>query len=371
MFPRTMGRRVRLWCPWRGLVQLGLLQLHPESVLARLEAAVILPHGDFALDPTLVPANTIERQAADEVAQAAAEVGDWLGHHIDPDLIYLSTPHGIALSNNFALYLGSTASGGADIGKDLHNSTVRPYHVNLPRIELEPRLSSELVSELTSLHLNVSGIQVSAENSFDTPLQWAEVIPLLLIPPRQRRQTYEPPGDASLWSTTKVHRHLKERAVSTSQRRHLILSHPLRRYTASPDMVPELVQLGRLLRRWLDARPEKITVVISGDMSHTHRADGPYGYSDQSAVFDQAVGVWAADPCRQAAALLGHARSLQPQALSCGFTGMVMLHGILCSNDDNTAATAHGAVLEWDAHVWANRNVTYYGMMVASYERIH
>jgi hypothetical protein len=76
--------------------------------LAKLQAAVILPHGDFAVDPSLVPANTKEREAADAVAQAAADTGHWLSHHVDPDLIFLSTPHGLR-SNDFGIYLGSTA----------------------------------------------------------------------------------------------------------------------------------------------------------------------------------------------------------------------------------------------------------------------
>jgi aromatic ring-opening dioxygenase LigB subunit len=80
-------------------------------------------------------------------------------------------------------------------------------------------------------------------------LRWGEVIPLLII----------------------------DNAESTS-RRHIILSHPLRRYTESPDMIPELLWLGRSLLEWAKSRPERIVMVISADLSHTHRPDGPYGY---------------------------------------------------------------------------------------------
>jgi aromatic ring-opening dioxygenase LigB subunit len=341
-------------------------------VLARLEAAAILPHGDFALDPSLVPANTRERKAANVVAHAAAETGHWLARHVDPDLIILSTPHGIELSNDFGLYLGSTASGSADIGKDLHNASHAPYRVHLPTIALDPRLSQQLVDELIALQQNVSVIQVSADDSVDMPLQWAEVIPLMLIPPRpQSRHSLLPPS-----SSLRQGRRL-DMPTTGQQRRHLILSQPLRRYTHAPDMVSELVALGQILRTWIDARPERVAVVISGDMSHTHRSDGPYGYSNQSSALDTAVGRWAADPCRQPAALLEEARSLQPKALSCGFTGMVLLHGMLCSGDSNSDNEKDNEDKDngydptaWDAHVWANRNVTYYGMMVASYERV-
>jgi aromatic ring-opening dioxygenase LigB subunit len=354
-------------------VWLILLSLQSVSIpiLARLQAAVILPHGDFAVDPSLVPANTREREAADAVAQAAAETGHWLSRHVDPDLIFLSTPHGIALSNDFGIYLGSTASGSADIGKDLHNASHAQYRVHLPTIALDPRLSEQLVDELIALQQNVSAIQVSADDSVEIPLQWAEVIPLMLIPPRQKQSR------SPLWLSSPLRqRRLDAVSTSTQPRRHLILSQPLRRYTHATDMVSELVALGRDFRTWIDARPERVAVVISGDMSHTHRPDGPYGYSDQSSAFDAAVGRWAADPCHQAASLLEEARFLQPKALSCGFTGMVLLHGMLCGGDDDNIDDQNGNgdngfdPTAWDAHVWVNRNVTYYGMMVASYERV-
>ncbi len=63
-------------------------------------------------------------------------------------------------------------------------------------------------------------------------------------------------------------------------------------------------------------------------------------------------------------------------------TGMVLLHGMLCGgdgddDDDDRMDYPNGdedhefdPATTWDAHVWANRNVTYYGMMVASYERV-
>ena len=156
------------------LIDTWLILLSFHSVIipaqAELQAAVILPHGDFAVDPSLVPANTKEREAADAVAQAAAETGHWLSRHVDPDLVFLSTPHGIALSNDFGIYLGSKASGSADIGKDLHNATHASYRVHLPTIDLDPRLSEQLVDELIALQRNASAIQVSADDSEDIPL---------------------------------------------------------------------------------------------------------------------------------------------------------------------------------------------------------
>ena len=84
---------------------------------------------------------------------------------------------------------------------------------------------------------------------------------------------------------------------------------------------------GSSLFSLLEPLPLRVVVVISADLAHTHLASGPYGYSNASEPFDQAVGSWARslDP----APLLVSAAELVDRALSCGYTGLVMLHGML------------------------------------------
>jgi len=312
------------------LVTLLIITVLPYRASSRLVAATVLPHGDFAFDPTLLDAGTPEREAADEVAQAARKAGEFIAR-VDPDVIFLSTPHGIELSTDYGVYLGSHASGYVKIGSDLPNST--EYKVELPQIDLAPTLSKDLMVKLTNE--SVSGILPFADSE-DMPLRWGEVIPLLMIP--------------------KSISNLRQRP-----RRHMIWSHPLRRYTESPAMVPELVKIGRLIFEWAESTAMDIAIVISSDLSHTHRADGPYGYSNASQPFDDAMGVWAMNPCEHSLSLLETARSLQDDAKSCGFTGLVLLHGALCHEDEGTN--------DFEATLLANRNATYYGMMAATYER--
>lgn len=305
--------------------------VHVTTVSSRFIGAAVLPHGDFAYDPTLLDKGSHERKAADAVARAARRAGQFIAG-LDPDVIILSTPHGIELSNDYGLYLGSNASGFATIGSDLRiNSTKHEYNVQISQIELAPKLSRNLMDKLSNE--SVSGI-LPFSDSEDIPLRWGEVIPLLMIPMAN--------------DTRKV------------QRRHLIWSHPLRRYTESPDMVPELKRLGRLIFEWAEMINLDIAMVISSDLSHTHRADGPYGYSNKSQPFDDAIGQWATNPCENAPKLLERARSLQSEAKSCGFTGLVLLHGALCHEKGTS---------EFEATLLANQNVTYYGMMAATFER--
>lgn len=300
----------------------SLLLLCAAPGSGELIASIILPHGDFALAPSLLPENSEERQAADEVSTAAKAAGSWLSRTIQPDILVVSTPHGMELTHDFAFYLGSTASGYADIGQDLHNGT--RHHYDLDRILLQPNATHHLIDHLHDQ--SVSGI-LNFADSEDMNLRWGEVIPLLLV------------------------------GKQPKSRHHMILSHPLRRYSQSPSMVPELLTLGQSFRRWADGRPERIALLISSDLSHTHRADGPYGYSNASAPFDAAVKRWASDPNKNADSLLTEATSLQDRAMSCGFTGMVMLHGCLMSGG-------------FEPQVMAMRNATYYGMMVATFAKI-
>lgn len=75
-----------------------------------------------------------------------------------------------------------------------------------------------------------------------------------------------------------------------------------------------------------------------------------------SQPFDLACGSWAST--LSPAPLLQTATALVDRALSCGFTGLVMLHGLL---------TEAGGPSTWQPALWALGHPTYYGMMVASF----
>jgi hypothetical protein len=63
--------------------------------------------GGIALDPShFKSSNTTARLEAELLHKACVDVGVWVGT-LQPDLIVLSTPHGIADLNNFAFYLNS------------------------------------------------------------------------------------------------------------------------------------------------------------------------------------------------------------------------------------------------------------------------
>jgi hypothetical protein len=103
------------------------------------------------------------------------------------------------------------------------------------------------------------------------------------------------------------------------------------------------LKLGGDIGGWLEALPERVVFLSSGDESYCHgnsrcptRADGmpnshylnpSYNEPQPGAVpFDAAVTEWLTT--LSAEALHGRATEALPQALSCGFDGKILLHGM-------------------------------------------
>ena len=127
-------------------------------------------------------------------------------------------------------------------------------------------------------------------------------------------------------------------------------------------MTQELLEIGAALAEQLEALPQRVAVLISSDLAHTHLASGPYGYSPSAEPFDLAIGRWASTLADEP--LLTTARSLVADALSCGYTGLVMLHGLLTS-----PTFGRGDWHPMKPQPFALAHPTYYGMLVAGFQR--
>lgn len=298
-----------------------LVLLAARVASAEIIGAAFLPHGDFAFDPSLVNFENGSQALHD----AAASVGAQLAA-ARPDVVLLSTPHGESADVPFLFLDATSADGFATVGLDLDRDCADGcYAATLPTSPL--RVAANLTRE-TVARLRDGGFRVAALAAFaDTepaPLRWGEVIPLSFL-------------NATLGSTSLV-----------------VLGQPARRQTEEVAMVPELLSLGRALFESLDALSARVLVVVSGDLAHTHLASGPYGYNPAAVPFDAALGAWASslDP----APLLENATALADDAKSCGFTGAVMLHGLL-----------NASCGRFTPRLLANAAPTYYGMMVAQF----
>ena len=324
-----------------------LCALGPRLARSVVVGAAVIPHGDFAFDPSLVH----NANGSLELHKAAQKVGAWV-RSLRPDAIVLTTPHGMELTDDFLVYQNSNLTGCAEVGGDLHNASAPTYSV-CAKYRGDPQLAAGLVSAASQQRLNVTGVLGFAD-SVALPVSWGEIIPLSFV-----QNGTEGPALV---------------AVSV----------PTRRYNFSAEMVPELASLGRTWGSVLAASPKRIAVVISSDLAHTHLASGPYGFCKCAEPFDMSVGEWART--MRSDAIRVDAKNFQQKgAESCGFTGLVFLDGVLDTVARGGVAvglgTGPGSVLSkeephlntnatntnWSSELLANAHPTYYGMAVARF----
>eukprot|EP00041_Stephanoeca_diplocostata_P026482 m.715272 g.715272 ORF g.715272 m.715272 type:complete len:332 (-) comp22978_c0_seq12:2905-3900(-) len=306
------------------------------TALAKIVFTGVLPHGDFALDPSLVH----NKNGSLEVHNAAVALGVQIAQ-VKPDLVLLTTPHGIELSNSYAFYTNTNGSGFALIGQDLHNASFPSYKVPLS-VSMSPNISGDLVAVGGGASNNVSAL-LSFADSEPVALRWGEVVPLHFMRRTLAHVQQSEMGSKNGGDATRV----------------AILSIPTRRYKHDLEMIPGLLDLGGKIGAYLQASPLRVAVVVSADLAHTHQASGPYGFSPAAKPFDTACARWGAT--LDANALLQTAAHYVDDALSCGFTGLVFLHGLIT----NTTAASHGRI-QFAPTLSAYAAPTYYGMMVAS-----
>eukprot|EP01126_Amoeba_proteus_P017731 TRINITY_DN1869_c0_g1_i12.p1 TRINITY_DN1869_c0_g1~~TRINITY_DN1869_c0_g1_i12.p1 ORF type:complete len:211 (-),score=19.80 TRINITY_DN1869_c0_g1_i12:641-1273(-) len=179
------------------------------SVKSSFVGAGVLPHGDFVYDPQIIGG----KNGSEKLHQAAIQLGEWVDS-LQPDIIFITTPHGISSHNNFLIYVNSNGSGFAPIGQDLENNcTIGPvsgYDVNM-QIPLDQQFAHELFN---SLEGKIDTLGAFAD-SLPIAISWGEIIPLSFF------------------------------SCLTAKTCHaIIMSIPTRRLTEPVKMIPELINLG-------------------------------------------------------------------------------------------------------------------------------
>ena len=124
-----------------------------QTCYAEIVGAFVLPHGGIALDPTYFnTTNQTRIKQAWAIHDAAVSVGESITD-LNPDLILLSTPHGIADLNNFVFYLNPRGFGFSDTD----NCHCPPCCYNIS-IDMDSETASRLASELQRKNVSVSGL---------------------------------------------------------------------------------------------------------------------------------------------------------------------------------------------------------------------
>ncbi|MFW9925106.1 MAG: hypothetical protein ACFFDW_17685, partial [Candidatus Thorarchaeota archaeon] len=274
-----------------------------------LVGAFILPHGAMILDPKKknIPQGAINLHHS--MKNIAVEI-----EKLKPELIFITTPHSIALSNDFGIYLNKRGSGSAE-----WNNEYSEFKVDIP---IDQDISNQLLDYLLEKETAIHGIATFTP-SVNAPFRWGEAVPL--------------------WFLKDLH----------TKPKYIVLSQPLRRLDQAKELIPETVTLGNDLRLFFDSLDKRVVVIISADLAHTHQNDGPYGFSEEAEIFDKMLEEWAGNLDEKILT-----KKLVPKlnnALCCGYIGFVILQGMI----EHKGFTPKVLIRE---------TPSYYGMMIASYK---
>ena len=197
--------------------------------------AAILPHGTmiFDGDPTsdspacrernsTMPPNLIKDCSK---LYTSCERAAELVAKMNPDIVLLVTPHGISLSSGaFGVYMANAARGNA-----LWNDNWQDIKVSVP---LDAQLSDQLLDFVQKRGLKADGIITFS--MMEAPLRWGEVVPLWFV----------------------------HRKIDSDKVKYMIVS---------PAKISEgFEEMGKALHDFASTVPQRLAVVISGDLAHTH-----------------------------------------------------------------------------------------------------
>jgi len=252
---------------------------------------------------------------------------------LQPDLLLLITPHGIGVKSAPTIYLNESAAGNAEWLGEWTEFQVKD-------IKLDSNHSQELLN-----YLHIHGVDVDGLITFSqygsTPLRWGEVVPLWFF---------------------------KDYGSSKPSLRHIILNVGGMERTKLQEEGKRFEffrRIGVHIRSYIDSLPEKVAVVISGDLAHTHKHNctdplynpaHPFPTEDAVAtLFDERMEEWARTLREDK---LKEAYEIVMTAASCGIDPCGICHGIL---------TSHNKPEDINKTVLYRHAPTYYGMMVATF----
>ena len=198
--------------------------------------AAILPHGAmiFDGDPNSDSAACRERNSTmppDLVKDCSAlysscERAADLVAEMNPEVVLLVTPHGISLSSGaLAVYTTNAACGNA-----LWNDTWQDIEVSVP---LDAQLSGRLLDFVLKQGLKADGIIPFSR--MEAPLRWGEVVPLWFV----------------------------NRKIDSDNAKYIVLS--AGRQSEGFEVI------GKALHDFASTLHQRLVVVISGDLAHTHK----------------------------------------------------------------------------------------------------
>ncbi|HYO30261.1 MAG TPA: aromatic ring-opening dioxygenase subunit LigB [Thermomicrobiales bacterium] len=279
--------------------------------------AAIMPHG-FSLIPQL----SDDAEGGLRTREALREVGRRFAAAA-PEVIVVATPHGFRVPGAVCV---------ADAGRGAGTLSWRGRQVE-QNVPLDRRFVAALAraAERHDLPLVLHGYAGEGAEAV-VPLDWGAMVPLWFLGHGRNL-----PGSG----------HVLADPPERDEAPAVVVVSP------SPSVPPEsLVRFGRAIVEAAAEDGRRAAYVASCDWSHTHRADGPYGYHPQAAEVDTAV--CTAVRSGRLADLAALDSAADDAAVVDGVPQALVLAGVV---EESSLA---GEVLTYEAP-------TYYGMLVAAY----
>jgi len=319
------------------LSQLLLVALVRQAAGALVGAAV-LPHGDFAFDPSLLQglADSKDYDQANALHHGSLQAASFVTG-LQPDVIVLTTPHGLETSWDLVFYGNSYLKGSAVVGGDLIESFAAKHHGATGFAQYDVSLNVRGASTLSGVLLDAAiktgsnaTLLKSWQDVLPQELHWGEVLPLELIRRAAGARGLPPVAVVGL---------------------------PLARYNFTSAVAGGVRKMGQALGRAL-ARDitQRVAFVVSTDLSHRHWSNTSFGFSPEAQPFDDSIGRWASS--LDTGALLDSKMLARADHIySCGYLGLVLLHGVLEGAGEMVSSKLTAAPAA----------PTYYGMMAATF----
>lgn len=270
---------------------------------AGLVFACVAPHGGLAIPEACEPAEASLAAATQRGMAALAR----RARDARPDVLVVLTPHGIHVSGHFAVVTAGSLGGALD---------------GAPSVSLEVPVARELALDilagLQTAEIPVVEVSYGGNSAAESvmPLDWGTLIPLWYLGGRA-----DPP--------------LPVVVVAPARDR----------------PVAEHEEVGARIADAARRSGRRVGLVASADQAHTHRADGPYGFSPRAVEHDRIV----VDMIR--GGRLRSLASLDPglvnEALPDSWWQMLMLAGAIGD--------------AWTPEVLSYEAPTYFGMLCAAF----
>lgn len=201
-----------------------------------LVGATILPHGTMIFDGDPNSASSACRQRnssmpleliqnCSKLYNSCERAGDFVAK-MRPDIVVLITPHGLALSSgSYAVYTANAARGNA-----LWNDCFQDIELNIP---LDTQLSDQFLGFVQKRGFKADGVITFSR--MEAPLRWGEVVPLWFV----------------------------DKKVDSEKVKYMIIS-----FARNGD---GFEAMGKALHDFASTLEQRLAVVISGDLAHTHK----------------------------------------------------------------------------------------------------